>query len=163
MSIPVLIKHDPGCKWSRFDGTVDARGNILTGSIRPGHSDAAKRLSDLYNLHKTAGAARGWLAIKLENGDSDGRIYETRAEAVFWCKHNERRYFFCTLQAPSMSVCAAESLLRYKRIMNEIEAADRDAPHGGMEVIPRLSAEDQEAQIRAVLSGRGMVAMGIRR
>lgn len=163
MDLPVLTRHDRGCKWSRFEGVVDARANIVSGSVRPGHSDAAKRFSDLYNLHKAAGTARGWIAVALADGASDGTVYETRAEAVFWQHHNERWFFFCTLQQPSMTVCQAESLLRYKRVMAEMEAADRDARDGGPEVIPRVSAEDMEAQIRAVQSGQGMVAMGYRR
>jgi hypothetical protein len=64
-----------------------------------------------------------------------------------------------------MSVCAAEAILRWKRIMSEMDRAhtDRDAPHGGLEVIPRLSSEDQEAQIAAVRSGKGIVPMGYKR
>jgi plasmid stabilization system protein ParE len=64
-----------------------------------------------------------------------------------------------------MSVCAAESLLRYKRVMSEMDRAhtDREAPHGGREVIPRLTAEDQEAQIAAVRAGTGIVPMGYRK
>lgn len=161
----VLVAHDPGCKWGRFDGTVDERGNILTGEIRPGHSDAAKRFSDTYNLHKAAGTSRGWIAVRYSDGSSNGDVYDTRAEAVAGCWPDENWYFYCTLQQPSLTVCAAESLLRYKRVMSEIDGAhtDRDAPHGGLEVIPRLAAEDQEAQIRAVRSGRGRIALGYKK
>lgn len=164
MDTPVLTRHDHGCKWSRFDGEVDERANILSGEVRPGHSDAAKRFSDLYNLHKAAGTTRGWIAVALADGSSDGEVYETRAEAVLYQRHNERWYFYCALDQPAMTICQAESLLRYKRVMNQIEAGhtDRDAPHGGLEVIPRVSIEDMEAQMRAVRSGHGMVALGYR-
>jgi hypothetical protein len=40
---------------------------------------------------------------------------------------------------------------------------DRDAPHGGLEVIPRLAIEDQQAQIEAVRSGRGYIPLGYRK
>lgn len=165
MTIPNLVKHDPGCKWGRFDGTVDAQANILTGEVKPGHTDAAKRFSDLYNLHRAAGQVRGWIAVKYLDGDSTDTVYESRAEAVSDCWPWEDEYFFCTLQEPSLTICAAESLLRYKRIMSEIDRShtDRDAPHGGLEVIPRLTIEDQENQIRAVRSGRGNIPMGYKR
>lgn len=158
----VLVRHDPGCKWGRFQGTINERGEILSGGIMPGHSDAAKRFSDWYNLHKAAGS-RGWIAVALADGDTDSQVYDTRADAVARMWPREDRYFYCTLQAaPSMSVCAAESLLRWRRVMNEVEAPhmDRDAPGGGLEVIPRLAAEDQEAQIMAVRTGRGAIALG---
>lgn len=157
----VLVRHDPGCKWGRFNGTVNERGEITSGEIMPGHSDAAKRFSDIYNLHKACGS-RGWIAVALADGSAGASVYDTRGAAVADMWPREDRYFYCVLQAPSMSVCAAESLLRWRRVMNEVEAPhmDRDAPGGGLEVIQRLSAEDQEAQIMAVRTGRGAIALG---
>lgn len=154
----VLVRHDPGCKWGRFEGTVNERAEILTGEVKPGHSDAAKRFSDTYNLHKAAGS-RGWIAVGYADGQSDGSVYDTRADAVRHMWPREDRYFYAILDsAPSMSVCAAESVLRWKRIMSEIEE-----PDSGMEVIPRLAVEDQEAQIRAVRTGKGALALGRRK
>lgn len=162
----VLTRHDPGCKWARFDGTVDERANILSGEVKPGHSDAAKRFSDTYNLHQAAGTHSGWIAVSLADGSSGDDVYQTRQEAVIFMWPNERWYFYATLAgAGNMTICAAESLLRYQRVMNEINGAhmDRDLPAGGLEVIPRLSLEDQEEQIRAVLGGGGYIPMGYRR
>ena len=161
----VIVKHDIGCKWARFEGEVDERANILSGGIRPGHSDAAKRFSDVYNLHKAAGLVRGWIAVRYSDGSSNGDVYESRADAVADSWPYEDWYFYATLQQPSLTICAAESLLRYKRVMSEIDRAhtDRDQPHGGLEVIPRLTAEDTEAQIAAVRSGTGILPMGHKR
>lgn len=161
----VLVKHDIGCKWGRFEGTVDASARILAGGMKPGHSDAAKRFADMYNLHKAAGQVRGWIAVKYLDGSSNGTVYDSRPEAVADLFPREDEYFYATLTQPPMSVCQAESLLRYKRVMSEMDRAhaDRDAPHGGREVIPRLAVEDQEAQIAAVRSGTGYVPMGYRR
>jgi len=161
----ILVKHDIGCKWGRFDGEVDEKANILSGEIRPGHSDAAKRFSDCYNLHKAAGQVRGWIAVRYSDGSSNGDVYESRADAVSDSFPWEDQFFYATLQQPSMSVCAAEALLRYKRIMSEMDRAhtDRDAPHGGLEVIPRLAIEDQERQIEAVRSGTGLIPMGYKK
>lgn len=161
----VLVRHDAGCKWGRFDGQVDAQANIISGAVRPGHTDSAKRFSDVYNLHKAAGTGRGWIAVRYRDGSSNGEVYESRGDAVAGCFPWEDEFFYATLDQPSMTVCAAEAILRWKRVMADVDRAhaDRDAPHGGLEVIPRLAAEDQEAQIRAVRSGRGLLAMGFRR
>lgn len=162
----VLVRHDHGCKWARAtDVDFDDQGKVVSATIGPAHSDAAKRFADWYNLHKAAGMTRGFIAVALADGASDGDVYESREDAVACTFPNERWFFFASLAQPSMTICAAESLLRYKRVMNEMEGAhtDRDAPHGGLEVIPRLAMEDVEAQIEAVRTGRGHLAMGYRR
>jgi hypothetical protein len=163
--VTILVKHDRGCKWGRFEGTVDKDANILSGGINPGHSDAAKRFSDAYNLHKAAGQVRGWIAVRYGDGSSDGTVYDSREDAVRDCFPWEDNFFYATLTQPAMSVCQAESLLRYKRVMSEMDRAhtDRDAPHGGLEVIPRLTDEDAEAQIEAVRTGKGFIPMGYRK
>lgn len=166
MGVPVLVSHDVGCKWARAtDVDMDSTGKVLSAVIGPAHSDAAKRFSDWYNLHKAAGMTGGWIAVALADGSSNGDVYDTRQEAVADCWPNERWFFYAVLAAPSMSVCAAESVLRYKRVMNEMEGdlTDRDQAGGGLEVIPRLAAEDQEAQIEAIRTGRGHLALGRRR
>lgn len=165
MTLPALVIHDRGCRWARLgaEAHIDPDGKV-TGVKNPGagHSDAAKRFCDTYNLHKVAGS-RGWIAIRYQDGSGGMVVYDTRYQAIADCWPNEDWYFYCSLQAPSMTVCAAESVLRYKRVMSEMERPDRDAAHGGLEVIPRLAVEDQEAQIRAVRTGRGYVALGHRR
>ena len=49
--------------------------------------------------------------------------------------------------------------------MSEIERShtDRDAPHGGLEVIPHTALDEQERQIEAVRTGRGAIALGYKR
>lgn len=160
----VLVQHDPGCKWARLgaEAEINEHGRI-TGVRNPGagHSDAAKRFSDTVNLHLAAGTRRGWLALKYADGTGGRDVYATRAEAVEACWPWEDSYFYVTLSGGRhMSVCAAEELVRFKRIMSEIERPDRDFAGGGLEVIPRLAVEDAEAQIEAVRTGRGYVAMG---
>lgn len=166
MEAPVITTHDVGCRWARLGAQahIDGQGRV-TGVANPGggHSDAAKRMSDVYNLHKACGRRAGWIAVAYADGTGGEVVYDTRAEAVADRWPWEDRYFYCCLNAPSMSVCAAESVLRFKRVMAEIERPDRDAPAGGLEVIPRLAAEDQEAQIAAVRTGRGAIALGMRK
>jgi len=136
---PVLVRHDHGCKYARLEGG--------------GHSDAAKRLADWYNLHRAAGTRRGVIAVALADGSSDGVLYEDRAAAVCHQHHNERWYAFIRIAAPSMSICEAESVMRWQRQAAAIAPPQRDEPGGGREVIPRLTAEDCERQL-AAMTGR---------
>lgn len=162
----VLVRHEPGCRWGRAgaEAEISAGGRVTgTRSKGAGHSDAAKRFSDTFNLHKAAGMIAGWIAVRYADGRGGQDVYETRAAAVAGMWPWEDEHFYCTLAAPPMSVCAADSLLRYKRVMAAMEKPDRDAPHGGLEVIPRLAAEDREAQIAAVRSGKGALALGHRK
>ena len=161
----VLVRHDPGCKWGREGTTaeIDADGTITGYNVGQGHSDAAKRFSDIFNLHHAAGITSGWIAVRYADGSSGDDVFDTRQDAIETMWPYEDWYFYATLAAaPSMSVCAAASMLRWKRIMSEIEKPDRDFSHGGLEVIPYLTEEDRAEQEMAVRSGRGLVAMAHR-
>lgn len=139
MSTPVLVRHDPGCRYAReSDG---------------GHSDAAKRISDTVNLHAVAGVRRGVIAFSLADGRSDGTVYDTRGQAVAHQHHDERYCGFIRLGPAGMSVCEAASVLRMQRQASRLARPDRDAPDGGLEVIPRLTREAHARQI-AALAGR---------
>ncbi len=162
----VLVSHDQGCLWARpgAEAEIDGAGHVT--AIRSpgyGHTDAAKRFADTYNMHKAAGAARGWIAVEYATGGGGADVYDSREAAVASLWPYEDWYFYCWLREPSMTVCAAESLLRYRRVMSDIERPDRDIAGGGYEVIRRLAVEDQEAQIRAVRTGRGALPLGRRR
>lgn len=150
MPVPVLVRHDMGCKYARATGdiTMDDAGNILTGSIQPAHTDAAKRIADAYNLHKMAGAQVGsWVAVALATGESDGEAYPDKATAV-WHQHNsEAWYAFIRLAPCSMSICEAESLLAWHRSMSRLRTTDRDYRRGGMDVIPRLTKAGAARQL----------------
>lgn len=149
MSIPVLTRHDPGCRYARPDGG--------------GHSDAAKRMSDHYNLHKAAGALVGWwLAFALADGAHDGEAYQTKAEAVRHQHQNEWWFTYVKIGPASMTICSAESLLYMGRQQSRLRLADRDDKRGGFDVIPRLTQEDHWAQMRALQAGRDFVGLGYR-
>jgi hypothetical protein len=161
--LTVIVQHDPGCKWARLGAEAEISGDGRVTGVRnagAGHSDAARRFSDTYNLHRAAGTTAGWIAVAYADGSGGQDVYEFRAAAVESLWPYEDRYFYCTLEQPSMTVCAAESVLRWRRVMSEIETPDRDYQGGGLEVIPRLANEDQEAQIQAVRTGRGFLALG---
>jgi hypothetical protein len=160
----VLVKHDPGCKWGRAtDVDIDSDGTVLSAVIGPGHSDAAKRFSDTFNLHQAAGTRSGWIAVRYSDGGGGDDVYDIREEAVRFCWPYEDRYFYATLAGShSMSVCAAESVLRWRRIMAEAERPDRDVAGGGLEVIEFLTAEDRAVAERNARTGRGLLAMARR-
>ncbi len=156
MGVPVLARHDMGCKYARAsdDLTVDDEGNILTGSIRPAHSDAAGRIADTHNLHKAAGAPAGaWIAVSLATGESDGDLYPDKATAVWHQRNSESWFAFLRIGQAAMTICEAESVLRWQRQQSKLGLSDREYKHGGLEVIPRLRAEDIGRQI-AAMEGR---------
>jgi hypothetical protein len=137
----VVLIHDRGCRYALLgDGT---------------HEDAAKRVSDGYNLHLTArgGEVAGKiLAFRLADGTSDGTAYDNKAQAVYHQRHNERYCMFVRMRASSMTVCEAATLLRSARMLYDLghHQGDRDHPHGGLQVIPRLTLEHQAWQDAAL-------------
>lgn len=120
------------------------------------HSDAAKRIADEYALHQIAGELGGnvgrWFAVAIADGTSDHTLYDSRLDAITHQHHNE--YYYCYIQiVPSqMSVCDAELYLSGVRKTYEARKAMMDRNHhaGGREIIPRLAAEDQRAQIAGI-------------
>lgn len=69
---------------------------------------AAARMRDAINLHVVAGVLGvrerhlQWLAICLEDGSSDGNLYETRQEAVNHTKNLSRGWFYALVGAEHM-------------------------------------------------------------
>jgi hypothetical protein len=122
------------------------------------HSDAAKRVSDAYRLHRTAlglAAAGRWFAAALADGTSDGSLYDAKRDAVRHQKHNEQWYAFVCIHPGDMTVCEAEEFLAMNRTLYEkgIRLADPDHVKGGREVIQRATVEDQRSLIRSIASG----------
>lgn len=123
------------------------------------HSDAAKRVSDSYNLHRAAAghdAIGQWFAAALADGRTDQVLYPSKLAAAAHQHHDEQRYAFVRIGPFSMSPCEAESLLVVQRVAERrgLPRVDLDHRAGGLEVIPRLTVEDQRAQVAAIL-GRG--------
>ena len=137
---PVLTPHDVNCP-----------------SKGLGHSDAAKRVSDTYRLHRLAegnAAIHRWIAVALADGRSDGVLYDSKTAAVRHQHHNEQWYAFICLQAGDMSPCEAEQFLVINRMFYDkgIRMTDPDLAGGGPEVIPRATVEDQRSLIRSIRS-----------
>lgn len=136
----VLIPHDINCP---------AKGL--------GHSDAAKRVSDTYRLHKAAlgYAAQGrWLAVALADGLSDGVLYDCKRDAVCHQHHNEQLYAFICISPGDMSACEAEAFLQVNRMLYDkgLRMTDPDHVGGGREMIHRSALEDERSLVRSINS-----------
>lgn len=123
-----------------------------------GHSDAAKRVSDTYRLHRTAQglAATGqWFAAALADGSSDGVLYGSKRDAVRHQHHNETRFAFVCISPGDMTVCEAEEFLATNRMFYDrgLRLTDPDDAHGGREVIQRSTVEDQRSLVRSIAGG----------
>lgn len=122
------------------------------------HSDQAKRMSDEVNLHRCAigdCAIGKWMGFALQDGETDHTLYDSKPDAVRHAHHNEQRMIFIQINPSGLPVCDAEVLISVHRKMYDagVRLTDRDHPHGGRQIIPRLAVEDQRAQIASILSG----------
>jgi hypothetical protein len=143
----VLFRHDPGCEYGRDPGD----------SGRPtGHSDAARRVADTYMLHRVASRGLGSVgkvfAVALNDGTSDGVLYDTMADCIRHQRHNAKWYAYLRVGREDMSVCAAASVLKLHRDADNagLKFVDRDDPSFAFELIPRLTAEDNQRMNRAL-------------
>lgn len=144
MSIPDAVRHDVTCERTR---------RTALGA----HSDAARRVSDAYRLHKLAEGLASigrWFAVALADGTSDGVLYDGKRDAVRHQHHNEQWYAFICINPGDMTVCEAEEFLAINRTLYEhgIRLADPDDLHGGREVIQRATVEDQRSLVRSIQS-----------
>jgi hypothetical protein len=122
------------------------------------HSDAAKRASDNYNLHRVTNpydSIGKWIAVALSDGSSDGVLYDTKKECVSHQHHDEMWYAYIRINPSSMMPCDAEIFLRMHRMMYDkgIRLADPDDVKGGRDVIKRSTSEDQFSLLRSIRSG----------
>jgi hypothetical protein len=138
--------HDVGCEYGRDDG--DGRPT--------GHSDAARRVSDIYMLHRVAGGLLGTVgkvfAVALADGRSDMCLYDTMADCIRHQRHNAKWYAYLRVGREAMTICNAASVLRLHRDADAtgLTFVDRDDPSFGLELIPRLCAEDHQRMTRAI-------------
>lgn len=84
-------------------------------------TDAANRMRDAVNLHVIAGVLGvrerrlQWVAIKLEDGRSDGEVYESRPDAVRHTANKSRGWFYVKVGAESMNEREAIIVLQQAR------------------------------------------------
>lgn len=126
-----------------------------------GHTDAAKRMADTWNLHKIGAgydAIGKWIAVALADGTSDDVLYDNKVAAVRHQRHNEQYFAFLKIGPPSMTECDAEVMIETHRRMYKagMRMADPDHKHGGPDLITRLTVSDQLAQSRMVVQNLEM-------
>lgn len=131
-----VVLHDLGCHY-----------------VGP-HSDSAKRASDAVNLHLAAlgfAAFKKWVALRLQDGSSDGVLYDTRREAVVH-QLDEQLCAYVRLPPTRMTPCSAEAFLKFTRdaYRSGFRLTDPDHRTGGRDLIPRLTSRDQAAQANAL-------------
>jgi len=103
------------------------------------YSDAARRCSDLINLHVITGGVSRWVAIRLSDGGSDGVVYDTRKDAVRHQLHETLCAYVC-VPPDGMTPKAAESFLTFNR--NVYDAGYRMTdPDNDTEVIMPMTRE----------------------
>ena len=116
--------------------------------IKTDHSDAAKRVSDIYNLHRIADAYGNigfWFACALADGQSDMGLYESKQDAIRHQHHNENYYTFIQIVPSSMTPCEAEVMLKTARMIYDAGGRISDG-FSRHDLIKRLGWEDQLAQ-----------------
>jgi len=145
MTVVTVIEHDAGCSYGR-----EGRG---------GHSDAAKRVADTYMLHRTAGAALGLsnvgkvFAVSLQDGTSDGQLYDTLAEAIRHQKHSAKWYAYLRVGRHALNPCEASSLMQLHRDADKAGLNFTGRHDPPLELIPRLTAEDHHRMRAAMAAG----------
>jgi hypothetical protein len=81
--------------------------------------DAARRIKDQYDLHRVANdifEIRGkWFAFSIEDGKSDGHLYDRRYQCIRHQKGHERLYGYVQMQISDMSLREAIGLLSVYR------------------------------------------------
>ena len=111
------------------------------------HSDAAKRIADIYSLHRLAdpyGNIGFWIACALADGQSDMVLYETKRDAIRHQHHNENWYTFIQIVPSTMTPCEAEVMLKVARMAYDRGWRITDGL-SRRDLIKRLGWEDQIA------------------
>lgn len=117
------------------------------------HSDAAKRVADIYSLHRIAdpyGNIGFWIACSLADGQSDMVLYETKRDAIRHQHHNENHYTYIQIVPSTMTPCEAEVMLKVARMAYDkgMRISDGLSRH---DLIKRLGWEDQLALSRGTV------------
>lgn len=111
------------------------------------HSDAAKRVADVYSLHRIAdpyGNIGSWIACALSDGQSDMVLYDSKIDAIRHQHHKENYFTFIQIVPSMMTQCEAEVMLKVARMTYDKGMRVSDGLSKN-ELIRRLGWEDQIA------------------
>ena len=118
-------------------------------------SDAAKRVVDTYSLHQLALGSDSygkWFWVNLGDGTSDNELYDSKRDAVRHSRHSEMYNAYVQIIPHTMTLPEAEGFLSAQRKARRagLTQADPDHKSGGLDLIRRVTKEDQTAQFRAL-------------
>jgi hypothetical protein len=80
----------------------------------PRYSDAAHRAADLLTAAFVDGLTGGWIALRLSDGGSDGKVYVTRRGAVVHQLH-QTQCAYAQVMLGGMSPKEAQAFLDFNR------------------------------------------------
>lgn len=142
MNSPLLVPHIGGCR-NRFKG----------------HTDPAKRISDHVNQYTQSSGigfvwenVQGrWLGFNLNDGTSDGVLYDTQSDAA---RHlDPYKHFYIKMRADLMTVCEAEIMLTMHRQARMNGFPQADPEDRNPQIIPRLGLPEVRSQIQSLRRG----------
>lgn len=80
-----------------------------------GFSDEARRISDVVTNAIADRQGNRWMAFALEDGRSNGTVYDTKKDAIHHHRNAARKYCYLRIPLDAMSPLAAEAFLRVHR------------------------------------------------
>ena len=135
---------------SQCDQGCPPRNRMANGQ----HTDSAKRCADKVNL---AIAAEGtvavgkWLAVRLADGDCDGTLYAVQDDAVGAMWPYERDYCYLRVPRQWMTLCEAESFLRFNRLRYDSGMCTMPDPREVIRPLTRSAHEQMMDQFARAL------------
>lgn len=88
----------------------------MTAEAGPfGFSDAARRISDAVKQAIVDGHRNRWLAFALDDGTSDGVVYDTKADAIRFHGNKYRGYLYLRVPWDTLTERGAEVFLTVHR------------------------------------------------
>ena len=87
---------------------------MVSTAFRPQWSNAAKRCSDIVNMHAVCGSYGKFVAIRLSDGGSDNVLYDSYTDAVRHQLHEQYCTYF-KVPPTGMEPREADAVLRYAR------------------------------------------------
>lgn len=145
--VPGLPPSTAGESWLNISGAVLGDDTALYLA-----KEAGKRMADALNAHVvfTAGSFGRWVAIRLEDGSSDGVLYDTRADAIRHQLHDTLCWYE-PIRPSSYSPDECALLLVYARAAYDAGwRPERDAP---APILP-VRHEDGVRKIRQLTAAR---------
>lgn len=85
-----------------------------------GFSDAARRISDMVTNAIADRQGNRWMAFALEDGTSNGTVYDTKKDAIHHHRNAARKYCYLRIPLDMLSPLAAEAFLKIHRQMSKL-------------------------------------------